>query len=86
MKRLRGRAEFARSFLNIIPRKLRVGSAHTAMAAGVAAVAFCSGAAAQDAKGIGGAHQGRHLGDRRQFDSSQRSDVERLADDRPRLR
>ena len=54
MTRLRGRAEFARSFLNIIPRKLRVGSAHTAMAAGVAAVALCSGAAAQDAKGSAG--------------------------------
>jgi quinohemoprotein ethanol dehydrogenase len=54
MTRLRGRAEFARSFLNIIPRKLRVGSAHTAMAAGVAVVAFCSGAAAQDAKGSPG--------------------------------
>src|ERR1700722_3300315 len=54
MTRLRGRAEFARSFLNIIPRKLRVGSAHTAMAAGVAAVALCSGAAAHDAKGSAG--------------------------------
>src|ERR1700722_19746803 len=54
MTRLRGRAEFARSFLNIIPRKLRVGSAHTAMAAGVAAVALCSGAAGPGAKGSAG--------------------------------
>jgi glucose dehydrogenase len=54
MKRLRGRAEFARSFLNISPHKLWFGCAHAAMAAGVAVVAFCSGAAAQDAKGSPG--------------------------------
>jgi len=54
MKRLTGRAEFARCFLNIFPSKLRIGCTHAAMAAAVTAMAFCSGAAAQDAKGSPG--------------------------------
>ncbi len=49
MGRLAGRAESARSFPSVFPYKLRIGSA--AMAAGLAAVAFCTGASAQDAKG-----------------------------------
>ena len=54
MKRLAGRAEFTRTILNIFSHKLRVGYAHAAMAAGMTAVAFCTGAAAQDAKGSSG--------------------------------
>jgi PQQ-dependent dehydrogenase (methanol/ethanol family) len=54
MKRLAGRAEFTRTILNVFSHKLRVGYAHAAMAAGMTAVAFCTGAAAQDAKGSPG--------------------------------
>ena len=37
-------------------------------------------------KGVAGTYKSRHVGDRRQFDSGQRRDVEGLAGGRPRLR
>ena len=52
MGRLAGRAESTRSFLSVFSYRLRVGRA--AMAAGVATMAFCTGAAAQEAKGSPG--------------------------------
>ena len=52
MGRLAGRAESTRSFLSVFFHKLRVGRA--AMAAGVVTMAFCTGAAAQEAKGSPG--------------------------------